>query len=96
MARPRGAQDALYFRMFPAAQIYFAVQEFGTRHPLSVLVALRAENRCHHYGAAGAPEIHRTKRRLLEVFCPSDKRWREQVLKRGREVIGQALALAFD
>jgi hypothetical protein len=94
--RPRGAHDGLYFRMFPAAQVYFAVQEFGTRHPLAVLAALRAENRCHHYGAAGAQEIHRAKRRLLEVFCPSDKRWREQVLKRGREVIGQALALAFD
>jgi hypothetical protein len=33
---------------------------------------------------------------LFEVFCPPDKRWREQVLKRGREAIGQALTLAFD
>jgi hypothetical protein len=94
--RPSGAQEGMYFRMFPAAQVHFAVQEFGTRHPLAVLAALRAENRSHHYGINGAPEIHRAKRRLLEVFCPSDKRWREQVLKRGREVIGQALSLAFD
>jgi hypothetical protein len=94
--RPRGAQDGLYFRMFPAAQVYFAVQEFGTRHPLAVLAALRAENCGHHYGADGAPEIHRAKQRLLEVFCPPDKRWREQVLRRGREVIRQALSLAFD
>ena len=94
--RPSGAQEGMYFRMFPAAQVYFAVQEFGTRHPLAVLAALRAENRSHHYGIDGSPEIHRTKRRLLEVFCPSDKRWRQQVLKRGREVIAQGLALAFD
>ena len=94
--RPRGAQEGMYFRMFPAAQVCFAVQEFGTRHPLTVLAALRAENRCHHYGVDGSPENRRAKQRLLEVFCPSDKRWREQILKRGREVIAQALALAFD
>lgn len=94
--RPRGAQEGLYFRMFPAAQVYFAVQEFGTRRPLTVLAALRAENRGHHYGIDGAPENHQAKMRLLEVFCPPDKRWREQVLMRGREVIGQALSLAFD
>lgn len=94
--RPHGAQDGLYYRMFPAAQVCFAVQEFGTRHPLAVLAALRAENRSHHYGVAGAAENDRAKERLLEVFCPSSKRWREQVLKRGREVIHQGLALAFD
>jgi hypothetical protein len=94
--RVRGAQDSLYFRMFPAAEVCFAVQEFGTRHPLAVLAALRAENRGYHHGIDGAPETHRAKQRLLEVFCPPDKRWRDQVLKRGREVIGQALSLAFD
>ena len=94
--RARGAQDGLYFRMFPAAQVCFAVQEFGARRPLAVLSALRAENRSHHYSADGSPENHHAKQRLLEVFCPPDKRWREQVLKRGREVIGQGLALAFD
>jgi hypothetical protein len=94
--RPRGAQDGLYFRMFPGAQVFFAVQEFGTRHPLAVLAALRAENRGYHYGMDGSPENCRAKTRLLEVFCPSDMRWREQVLKRGREVIGQGLALTFD
>lgn len=94
--RPHGAQDGLYFRMFPAAQFFFAAQEFGTRHPLAVLAALRAENRGHHYGIPGAVENDRAKQRLLEVFCPSDKRWRERVLRRGREVIRQGLALAFD
>jgi hypothetical protein len=93
--RPRGAQDGLYYRMFPAAHVCFAAQEFGTFHPVAVLAALRAENRGHHYGVAGAAENDRAKTRLLEVFCPSGKKWREQVLKRGREVIRQGLALAF-
>ena len=94
--RARGAQEGMYFRMFPAAQVCFAVQEFGTRHPITVLAALRAENRGHHYGIAGARENQRAKTKLLEVFCPSSRRWREQVLKRGREAISQALAQAFD
>ena len=93
---PSGAQEGMYLRMFPGAQVSFAVQEFGTRPPLTVLTALRAENRHHHYGIAGVPGNDRAKSRLLEVFCPSSRRWREQVLKRGREVIGQSLAQAFD
>ena len=93
--RPSGAQEGMYLRMFPGAQVHFAVQEFGTRHPVTVLAALRAENRSHHYGLACAPENDRAKTRLLEVFCPSSRRWREQVLMRGREAIRQAVALAF-
>jgi hypothetical protein len=94
--RPSGAQEGMYFRMFPAAQVSFAVQEFGTRHPITVLAALRMENRSHHYGIAGAGANHRAKTKLLEVFCPPSSRWRERVLKRGREAINQALTQTFD
>jgi hypothetical protein len=31
----------------------------------------------------------------MEIFCPDDKAWREKVLRRGREVAGQACELAF-
>ena len=88
-----GTQQEMYDRWFARADRYFATQEFGTLHPLRVLAALRAENRWHHYGT-GAID-HPAKRRLLAVFCPPAAAWREQVLRRGREVSTQACELAF-
>jgi hypothetical protein len=91
--RVRGAQHAMYYRLFPQADVYFAGQEFGTFHALRVLAALRAENRWHHYGPGTID--HPSKRRLMEVFCPRDGAWRERVLRRGREVVSRACVLAF-
>ena len=88
-----GTQQDMYSRLLPGAEVHFATQEFGTVHPLRMLAALRAENRWHHYGI-GEWE-HASKRRLRAVFSPVDQRWRENVLRRGREVIHQALGLAF-
>ncbi|HTD44646.1 MAG TPA: M14 family metallopeptidase [Bryobacteraceae bacterium] len=89
----RGAQESMYFRLFPGAEVYFATQEFGTYRAIAVLAALRAENRWHHYG--GGSVRHPTKVRLREVFGPDRFDWREAVLRRGRQVIRQALLLAF-
>ena len=89
----RGVQHFMYFRQFPQAQVYFATQEFGTYWGIKVLEALRAENRWHHYG--GGSIEHRTKTKLRHVFGPENQRWREAILRRGREVVHQASALAF-
>ena len=91
----RGTLDGLLFRMFPGAKVYFAVQDFGACNEIAALNAARDENRQHHYGD---PSLltHGTKQRLLRTFCPSDPEWRRKVLARGREVIAQGLALAFD
>ena len=88
-----GAQHSMYFREFPHAQVYFATQEFGTYPGIKVLAALRAENRWHHYG--GGCISHPAKAKLRHVFGPENQRWREAILRRGREVIQQASALAF-
>jgi hypothetical protein len=90
----RGAQHGMYYRLFPRADVHFATQEFGTCSGLRVLAALRAENRWHHYGQGTAD--HPAKRQLLRAFCPDDKRWRTQVLNRGREVVRQACTLTFN
>jgi hypothetical protein len=91
--RVDGSQQDMYTRLVPGAEVHFATQEFGTLRPLRVLAALRAENRWHHYG--GGDVSHPVKRRLLEVFCPADERWRAAVLNRGAEVLAQAGLLAF-
>ena len=88
-----GSQQEMYDHLFSRAKLHFATQEFGTLPPLRVLAALREENRWHHHG--GGTLDHPAKRRLLAVFCPPSERWREQVLRRGREVAGQACGLAF-
>jgi len=92
--RVRGGQPEMYYRLFPESEVYFAGQEFGTFHPLRVLAALRAENRWHHYGAGSLD--HSCKRKLRQVFCPDDEKWREAVLKQGREVFLRACILAFE
>jgi hypothetical protein len=90
-----GGLEGLYTRMSPAAQVCFTVQEFGTGHPLKILAALRDENRCHHFGFPGDAGYNRAKAKLLEAFCPSDRKWRGYVLRRGKEVIEQGLSLTF-
>jgi len=90
--RVKGAYDTMYPRVLPGREVYFLTQEFGTYHAMRVLRALRAENRWHHYGDGTVD--HPTKRELEEKFSPADEVWRQTVLRRGCEVIGQALTLA--
>jgi predicted deacylase len=87
-----GTHDGMYVRSFPRAKIHFITQEFGTYNALRVVAALREENRTHHYGRDGRA----AKNSLLEVFNPRSEAWRDAVLKRGDEVIEQALRLAFE
>jgi hypothetical protein len=90
----RGDQHTMYPRLMAGNECYLVTQEFGTYNSVTVLAALRAENRWHHYG--GGTVNHPTKKRLKEVFGPNNRRWRDAVLRRGREVITQALALTFE
>ena len=64
----------------------FACAEFGTYGPIRVVAGLRAENQAHHWGLPAAATTIRAKQRLKELFCPSDVKWRKNVL-------GQSLAL---
>ncbi len=91
--RVRGGLPEMYDCLFPKSEVYFAGQEFGTFHALRVLAALRAENRWHHHGAGSLN--HPSKRRLMQVFCPDDEKWREAVLQHGREIFIRACELAF-
>lgn len=75
------------------AQVDFLTQEFGTFSALTVLRALRAENRWHHWGSAHLD--HRSKRRLRAVFCPDAPRWRQAVVQRGVEMLRDACRFGF-
>ena len=77
----RGAQQDMYYRLCPQAQVLFATQEFGTYHPLRVVKALRDENFWH---SRGSSLDHPTKKTLVEMFNPADAKWRKTILSRGR------------
>ncbi len=70
---------------------YFCA-EFGTFDPVTMLTALRAENRAHH--AIPDPERaeHWAKDRLEAAFCPIATKWRTQVLTSGLQLIERAVA----
>ena len=86
-------RGGLYPRLIPRAKVGFVCQEFGTYHPVRQLHALREENRWHQHGEGRVD--HPTKTRLREAFCPRDATWRKSVLRRGTELITQAVKLAF-
>jgi hypothetical protein len=89
----QGAHETIFPRVRPNARVYFVTQEFGTYSSVKVLHALREENRWHHHGDGSVD--HPAKRKLLETFSPDNDSWQQLVLSRGKELLGQALELAF-
>jgi len=85
--RVEGGLQSMIFRVFSNA--IFIGQEFGTYSGVRVVHALREENRWHHYGKGTLD--HETKRKLKEIFCPENESWRDSVLKRGHDLVLQAL-----
>jgi Protein of unknown function (DUF2817) len=86
--RIEGGIESMMFRVFPTRPT-FVGQEFGTYSGIRVLHALREENRWHQYGSGTLD--HPTKRKIKEAFYPGDESWRRAVLKRGRELLDQAI-----
>lgn len=68
----------------------FICAEFGTYPIIRVLGALRAENRTHFHSKTNLPEYERTKKELLECFCPKSPLWRQTVIKHGTQIIRTA------
>lgn len=86
----RGAFVAWMQRHFGVVRYRAATAEFGTYAPIRVLGALRAENRAYNYGQPTSRWYQAAKREILECFCPSDPKWRHQVLTTGLTLVDQA------
>jgi len=91
--RIRGGMGGALPSALPRARMDFVLQEIGTRPALTVMQALREENRCHHHG--GAALAHPAKQALLEVFSPSSPLWRRQAVEKGSALVHAAAAWAF-
>jgi hypothetical protein len=77
----------------PAVRIDFVLQEIGTYPALSVLHALREENRYHHYGDADTR--HPAKLALLEALRPASPGWRRSAVGEGVGLLRAAVAWTF-
>ncbi len=73
----------------------FLCAEFGTDPGVRVLAALRAENQAYHWGRPETHSTRRARRRLLEVFAPSDLAWRASTLAQGVELVQRAREVCF-
>lgn len=80
-----GSLGSWLYQQFPELQLRFALAEFGTYAPLTVLAALRNENRNHFHSR----DNESAKRELLECFCPASPVWRKQVLETGVDLINR-------
>jgi hypothetical protein len=91
--RARGTLGGALRQHLPAARIDFVLQEIGTYPSLTVLEALRDENRCHFH--AGADVRHPAKPALLEALCPASHRWRRAAVTHGLALLQAAAKRIF-
>jgi len=91
--RVSGGMGTAMPRTLPHAKIDCVLQEIGTYGPISILSALRDENRWHHYGTGGIE--HWSKRALLEALCPHAPAWRARALEEGLAMLRAAAAWTF-
>ncbi len=82
--------------LFPGCRYDYLCAEFGTYSPVSVLAALREENRAHHWLTPGDPEFERAKRRLKDVFVPDQSFWRSMAVAMALDLINRAHKVIFD
>lgn len=94
--RTRGSLGSWCRARFSGDRYDFALAEFGTYPVLTVLAALRAENRAHWWAKPNSRVWERSKRRLVEAFAPSDRRWRELAISQGLELVDRALFASSD
>jgi hypothetical protein len=88
----RGGLGRWLEQLFPTAQYDTLLAEFGTYSSLRVLQAMRFENRVHQHASDQPALVARGRAQLREVFSPASHAWRALVVKRGVQVVEQALA----
>ena len=76
------------------AKVNLLTQEFGTVSPISVLFALREENRNYYY-SKNDQSYSSVKTRLKEAFYPSSNIWRKKVLLKGVQLVHQSTKFIF-
>ncbi len=76
--------------LFPQSIYDFLTVEFGTYSTMEVMKTLRVENCAYWWGKPETASYQLIKQRMMEVFCPSDQRWRQAVITQGLKLVQQA------
>lgn len=92
--RIRGGMGGALAQALHGTRVDFVLQEIGTHPTLKVLLALREENRCHHYCAPHAR--HPSKLALLEALSPDSASWRRRAVVHGMALLHAAAKWVFD
>jgi hypothetical protein len=90
----RGSYGGALPRLMPRSRIDFVLQEIGTYPPITVLHALREENRWHFHGNGSID--HPAKANLREALCPRSPDWRRRAVAKGSSVARAAARWTFD
>jgi hypothetical protein len=90
----RGSMGAALPRVLAHAQMDCVLQEIGTYGPLTVLHALREENRWHFFGDGSI--VHPAKQRLREALCPAAIEWRRRAVELGVALARAAARWTFE
>lgn len=96
--RIRGGMGGVLPQTLPWARIDFVLQEIGTCSAVTVLHALREENRLHHHVEADSthPNItHPAKQTLCEALNPASLDWRRRAVGHGLSLLRAAAAWTF-
>jgi len=80
---------------FPDIAYDVLAAEFGTRHLLRIIAALREENCAHHWAAADPDATSAAKRRLQNAFAPAEPAWRQAVVPKAVDVVRRAFDEVF-
>lgn len=89
----RGGLGSWCKAKFPQCNYRFLTAEFGTYRVIQVVEALRAENRAHFFSPPNHSSRDWTRQRLMEVFAPADRGWRDAVVSQGLDLVERAIAV---
>ncbi|TNE85108.1 MAG: DUF2817 domain-containing protein [Deltaproteobacteria bacterium] len=76
---------------FPEVDYDVLCAEFGTKHVLKVIRALRDENRAWHHGRRDDARSIKATTALKETFAPRDPNWRHGCVEQGLRIVEQAI-----
>ena len=80
------------YRLLPRAEVNATVIEFGTKPPMDVLQALRAENYLHFHGDRASPQGVAIAKQIRDVFHGDAPDWKGMALGQSLVACRQMIA----
>jgi hypothetical protein len=87
----RGHTTDGYIKILGERELTSIVVEFGTYPPATSLPVLLEDHRVHANGLVETEAGRTVAEANLEMHCPKDSDWQEQVLKRGTQIINASI-----